>query len=527
MPITSRFNLPTSVPARQVLPTVINKATANLNVNTPVVSVNFNNSFDPINTSINNNKFVQSLNRLNEPITRLQDLGANTSNMVRSTIESLIPVNPLQNALVSNITNKFNAASIATSNALSLPVVATLSPTITSGITSIPRVLNPLQNSVQNVLNTGGLNLGNSTIGLAAGGLLLCGVLSSLMKIDISSLTSQLLQMQRTALAKLDKAISEIISVIKKPIDKLLALIPKVEIPIDIDNYTKLIEEKYKSIVAQISKFTSKLDDILKNASDCLQGLNTILGMVGLIGGLFGLGSKSVGNNSGSGVLNCSNVKKLVSFNNLGNISNVQYEIGKIYPELVNDSMYSQTNTNREVANKDLDFSRDQYDEELNKQREEINNQVAQDIEDPSFDILVEDFISHAEEEINNLINYVQSIIEEVTRRMGLDPSDPEYLNTGEGKQALDTLYRLEEALRALLEAIQELSQLPDSNREVISQNAEKMLELINELNDEINKTLDEQQQNLDDIYDELETNAELIDKETITEEPVDTSCKT
>ena len=516
MVVESRYNLPTAVNARDFIPPAVERAKAGVVLNTPVPSTKLNLSFNPINTVVQENKFMQSLNRLQEPITRLQDLGNNGAGMVRDALLKLNPINSFSGSLYSQVSNKFNQVSSAATRALGLPIIARMS-TTTGGVFNVSQALDPLKNTVNGVFNTGGLNLGNSTIGLAAGGILLCGVLSALMKIDINSLLSQMLQMQRTALAKLDKAISNIVNVVKKPLDELASLIPEVDIPEEVEMYAKMVDNAYKSVVAKISKFTNKLNNVLQGASNCLNALNTVMGMVGLLGGIFGLPN----------VFRLDNVQKLKSYNNLGNISNINYEISKVYPELVQDSMREQTSTNKEVANKDLDVTRDQSNEELEKQRDIINNQVAQDILDISFDELVEEVVTHVKQELQDLIDRFYQFLYEAESNQFLSPTDKNYVSDGEFQQVKQVIEELVREIQELRELIEQMREIPDSNREIIQKNAETMNDVIDQIKEDVNKTLDEQQENLNEIYKELESNADSVDKDTVTEEPVDTSCRT
>lgn len=509
--------LPTSIPARNVIPPIITQQIARNALSTPQVARNVNVNLDPISEKVKNNKLLNSLNRLSEPITRLQDLGSNASNLVRGTVENLVPVNPLQTMIGTRVADSVNKVTNAVSNTLRLPAISSLGSEAIGKIASIPNNVMSLGSRTSGILQSSGLNVGNATLGIAAGGLLLCGVLASLLKIDINSLLSQMMQMQRTALAKLDNAIAEVLDVIKKKVDEFLALIPKVVLPSDFDKYARMIEDKFRSVVAQISKFTSKINDVLQKASDCLQGLNSILGMVGLLGGLFGL----------SNVLGCSNVQKLRNYSNLGNISNVNHEIGRVFPELVNNSMRKQVETNRKVAEKDLDYAHDQFNEEIKKQCQQMTEQVAEEALDNSLSDEINDFIDYANDVINDLNQYIDALIQEIKERMQLDPSDPRYISPAEGNQIINALEELKNKLNELLEEIKRLADLPESNNDLIADNLKKMTDTFNEIKNDIDETLTEQQENLDDIYNELETNADLIDAETITQEPQDTSCKT
>jgi len=495
----------TSQNARDINSSPLTRTQINNLLNTPTVSTRLNTNMNPLQSKIDSNTYLGTLASMSRPMDRIQGLGSNSSSTLLGGVNGLTSVSPTQLALAAVISNRFNSSSSLASSALRIGTISALAGNNVSVLSSAPSLMITGAAVTTSLFRNSGLSLTNSALAMGAIGLACCGVMSLLLKTDINSLTSQLFQMQRSALAKLDSAANEVVQVVKKEVNKVLSLLPECNLGLS----NSEIEKKFKSVVAQISKMTSLLGGLTKNVTDCMKMMAVVLSMVGLAYTLFG-----------SGAYGLSSLLNILGMGSLGNISNVNYYIGQTYPSLAYSNLTTQTTNNKTSALADIDYSTNQLTNSIDKNKTELTNNAASEILDTTLDDEINSGVDDLINKINNIISAIDSLLAELDQKHAAgEITDAEY------NKARDALLKLRDELEALKTDLNKMKDIPDENRDIISQNLNNMTKALDDVSDDIKNTMAEQKKDVTNIFDTLISNAGLIDQTDMSKEELDTSC--
>jgi hypothetical protein len=510
------LNIPfqTSLNARDINPSPITRTQVTTLRTTPTVSTRLNTNINPLQSKIDSNLYLSTLASLSRPMDRVQGLGSNSSSTLLNGVTGLTSVSPTQLALATTLNTKFDSASSLASSALRIGTISALAGNNVTVLSTAPSLMITGAAVTTSLLRNSGMSLTNSALAMGAIGLACCGILSLLLKTDINSLTSQLFQMQRSALAKLDSAANEVVQVIKKEVNKILSLLPECNLGLS----NSKIEKIFKSVVAQISKMSSLLGGLAKNVTDCMKMMGAVLGMIGMFYSLFGGNITNINNPSSSEYSPSFN--KLTKMGNLGNINNVNYYIGQTYPTLAYSNLTTQTTNNKTSALADIDYSTNQLTNSIHKNKTELNNAAASEILDTTLD---DDINSETDDLITKIINIISAIdklLDELEQKHTAgEITDSEY------NKAKNALLKIKEELLSLIDDLNKMKDIPNENRDIISQNLNTMNKALDDVSDDITKTMADQKKDITNIFDTLISNASLIDQTEMSKEELDTSC--
>lgn len=504
----------TSQNARDINSSPITRNQVNNLLNTPTVSTRLNTNINPLQSKIDSNTYLGTLASMSRPMDRIQGLGSNSSSTLLGGVTGLTSVSPTQLALATVVNTRFDSVSSLASSALRIGTISALAGNNVSVLSSTPSLMITGAAVTTSLFRNSGLSLTNSALGMGAIGLVACGIVSLLLKTDINSLTSQLFQMQRSALAKLDSAANEVITVVKKEVNKILSLLPECNLGLS----NPKIEKMFKSVVAQISKMSSLLGGLAKNVTDCMKMMAVILSMIGMTYSLFGGNITNILSPESSDY--SPNFKKITQSGSLGNISNVNYYIGQTYPSLAYSNLTTQTTNNKTSALADIDYSTNQLTNSIDKNKTELTNNAASEILDTTLDDEINSGVDDLINKINNIISAIDLLLAELDQKHAAGE-----INDAEYNKARDALIKLLNELEALKNDLNQMKDIPDENRDIISQNLNNMTKALDDVSDDIKNTMAEQKKDVTNIFDTLISNAGLIDQTDMSKEELDTSC--
>lgn len=502
-----KFSLPTSTNARNIVPTATTKT--QYNFSTPINKVSYNLPELIGNTRVENSQFLKTLQLLNTPINRLGDIKSASSSLLKEGLDALNVNNVYQNVLKTRILKELNSSISVSSMLGNLTVKTDL-----SELDPVRKISNSLITSTNNLFDTTFLSLNNANLGMSLASVAVCGILDNLFNGSITSLCSTALQLQRSAIAKLDSISKEAIEVIKKQLS--LSILP--EIDINLDWPAEVISEKFKSVLGQISKLGS-LISIPKGSSECNAALNSAVSIITLVDTFLGENASD----------KLSHKDSLFSIETSGNLGNTQYYLRTTYPNLRNDTLKTQTQESRKAIDLDTNELEKNVDKSLNKIKEDISNVALEELLNPEIDDIISE-ITVFYEQIGNILLKIKDIKEQ------LEKDYEDYLNEANTNSQQSTDYvkaiqgvnELEKNLIQINSDINEISNnVKDDTNKNISDNYNIITNTIDNINNEIHENLDSQKDEIDMIFDSLERDSEYVDQQTPkVYDNLDTSCK-
>ena len=521
MASSAKFTLPVSVNARNIFDPVISSKVGQ--INTPVASTELTAKL-PENIGdlrAANSKYLNTLTEMNRPIERFQGLMNNTSSVLNNGLNNIAMSTRYGAYMGSELSNKLQQATRLTGNLVGLNIVNNISPALANRVTALPASVMGMTNGVSNLIQGYSTAFSNVNIGMTAAALVLCGLFGSLLKSAINSLTSTALQLQRSVLAKIDSLSTEILNVIEKGFDQMLSLLPEVNVDWPIKN----IQDKVKSVLAQISKITAAVNRIQKEAADCLAMAAGVLALMDLFDVQFGIGASD----------NLSNKGKITNSSNLGNIGNIQDYIRINHPNLLNETVLNQTKNNREGNDLENNQLENELLDNINKTKEDVSNSVLEETLNPELDDMIDNFYEAINDNYIDMKEVIDELLElakhyhEKCVQGTLTEEERKKISCTQIKQLIDLL---EELLKLLKDIHNNAIDIKDNMKnefdKQVSENMNQLFDSLDKITEDVKQTMQEQREDMNVLFDSLEKEAELVDQlvpKTLEQE--DTSCRT